>query len=85
MDLLIRPIKPEDAPLIEQLFDTLSFSSIYQRFFHPMKALPQAMLVRFTQIDYDREIAIVGHRSKRFRGADACRRTNHRRRRSPKR
>jgi acetyltransferase len=59
LDLFIRPIKPEDAPLIEDLFDRLSPSSIYHRFFRPLKSLPHDMLVRFTQIDYDREIALV--------------------------
>ena len=58
-ELLIRPIKPEDAPLLEDLFDRLSKTSIYHRFFSPMKSLPHPMLVRFTQIDYDREVAMV--------------------------
>jgi len=58
-DLSIRPIRPEDAPLLAQLFDTLSPRSIYYRFFSPMKQLSHAMLARFTQIDYDREIALV--------------------------
>jgi acetyltransferase len=57
--LTIRPIKPEDAPLLEDLFEKLSPSTIYQRFFSPMKSLPHSMLVRFTQIDYDREMALV--------------------------
>jgi acetyltransferase len=59
LDLCIRPIKPEDAPLLEDLFDQLSPTSIYHRFFAPLNALPHDMLVRFTQIDYDREIALV--------------------------
>jgi acetyltransferase len=58
-DLLIRPIRPEDAPLLVLLFETLSAQSIYFRFFSPMKALSPDMLARFTQIDYDREIAMV--------------------------
>ena len=57
--LLVRPIRPEDAPLLEDLFNTLSPRSIYTRFFTPLKRLPQHMLARFTQIDYDREIAMV--------------------------
>ncbi len=58
-DLLIRPIRPEDAPLVVELFNTLSPQSIYFRFFSPLKTLPHHMLARFTQIDYDREIALV--------------------------
>ncbi|MDZ7831266.1 MAG: bifunctional acetate--CoA ligase family protein/GNAT family N-acetyltransferase [Desulfobacterales bacterium] len=57
--LLIRPIRPEDASLLTELFEKLSKQSIYYRFFSPMKKLPQNMLARFTQIDYDREIALV--------------------------
>ena len=58
-ELFIRPIRPEDAPLLVQLFESLSQQSIYFRFFSPLKMLPSHMLVRFTQIDYDREIALV--------------------------
>jgi acetyltransferase len=42
-----------------ELFDTLSPTSIYYRFFGPLKALPLYMLVRFTQVDYDREIDLI--------------------------
>jgi acetyltransferase len=55
----VRPIRPEDAPLLTELFDSLSPRSIYFRFFAPLKQLPHKMLARFTQIDYDREIALV--------------------------
>jgi acetyltransferase len=58
-ELLIRPIRPEDAPLLLDLFDTLSPQSVYYRFFSPMRQLSHTMLARFTQIDYDREIALV--------------------------
>lgn len=57
--LFIRPIKPEDALLYVDFFRTLSPTSIYYRFFGALKALPNSMLSRFTQIDYDREIALV--------------------------
>jgi acetyltransferase len=57
--LFVRPVKPEDAPLFRELFAVLSPTSIYYRFFTPVKELSPAMLARFTQIDYDREIALV--------------------------
>jgi len=57
--ILVRPIKPEDAPLFVQLFHRLSPTSIYYRFFSALKELSPQMLARFTQIDYDREIALV--------------------------
>lgn len=57
--IFIRPVKPEDAPLFVELFKVLSPTSIYYRFFSPLKSLSPEMLARFTQIDYDREIALV--------------------------
>lgn len=58
-ELLIRPIRPEDAPLLLSLYESLSPHSIYMRFFTPLRSFQHSMLVRFTQIDYDREIALV--------------------------
>jgi len=57
--VFIRPIKPEDAPLLTDLFENLSPESRYHRFFSPMKSLSRDMLIRLTQIDYDRQIALV--------------------------
>lgn len=57
--VFIRPVKPEDAPLFTALFKTLSPTTIYYRFFSAIKELNPRMLARFTQIDYDREIALV--------------------------
>ncbi|MGD8769948.1 MAG: bifunctional acetate--CoA ligase family protein/GNAT family N-acetyltransferase [Desulfobacterales bacterium] len=59
LPIFVRPIRPEDAPLLINLFDTLSPTSIYYRFFGHLKSLPHSMLVRFTQVDYDREIDLV--------------------------
>ncbi len=55
----VRPIRPEDALLLSDMFHALSPMSVYYRFFGPMRELPPSMLARFTQIDYDREIAMV--------------------------
>jgi acetyltransferase len=59
LSIFIRPIKPEDAPLLVDHFKTLSRTSIYYRYFSPLKELPHSMLVRFTQVDYDRSIDLV--------------------------
>jgi acetyltransferase len=59
LGVFIRPIKPEDGPAFLELFHTLSPTSVYYRFFSPLKGLSPSMLARFTQIDYDREIALV--------------------------
>ncbi len=55
----IRPIRPEDAEREQQFFIGLSDESKYYRFMDTIRELTQTMLVRFTQIDYDREMALV--------------------------
>lgn len=58
-EALIRPIRPEDASAVSHLMDELSEESKYFRFMYRVSTLTTAMLVRFTQIDYDREMALV--------------------------
>jgi len=57
--LPVRPIRPEDAALEARFFDALSERSRYQRFMQYLPSLPPSMLARFTQLDYDRELALV--------------------------
>jgi acetyltransferase len=57
--VLLRPIRPEDEPLILELFNTFSKETIVYRFFHVIKVTTHEQLVRYTQIDYEREIAII--------------------------
>jgi acetyltransferase len=56
---LLRPIRPEDGPLIEALVDRMDAEDRRMRFFAPVKQLSRAQLARLTQIDYDREMAFV--------------------------
>lgn len=55
----IRPIRPEDAVLEREFVNGLSERSRYLRFMYPLKAITPQMLSRFTQIDYDREMALI--------------------------
>ena len=55
----IRPIRPEDAELEQEFVKAMSDESRYYRFMDTLRELTQTMLVRFTQIDYDREMALV--------------------------
>jgi acetyltransferase len=55
----VRPIRPEDAALERRFFDGLSERSRYHRFMQHLPELPPRMLARFTQLDYDRELALV--------------------------
>jgi acetyltransferase len=58
-DVVIRPIRPEDAELEQAFVRGLSEEAKYFRFMDSLQELTQNMLVRFTQIDYDREMALV--------------------------
>lgn len=60
--VLIRPIRPEDEPLMRQYHATLSEQSVYLRYFHLMKLsqrVAHERLVRICFVDYDREMALV--------------------------
>jgi acetyltransferase len=57
--LLIRPIKPEDEPRFQKIFASLSPQEVRMRFLHPMQTLSHSQAARLTQIDYDREMALV--------------------------
>lgn len=57
--LVIRPIRPEDAQSERNFVRDLSDQAKKFRFMHALNELSPAMLARFTQIDYDREMALV--------------------------
>ena len=57
--VLLRPIRPEDAQAERRFVSRLSPQTMYNRFHVPLRELTTERLVRFTQIDYDREIAFV--------------------------
>jgi acetyltransferase len=62
-EIVIRPIRPEDEPLMVKFHETLSEESVYFRYFH-MVALKQRTahdrLLRICFIDYDRDMVLVG-------------------------
>ncbi len=58
-EVTLRPIKPEDEPLELEFVRGLSTETSRFRFFQIIKDLPHEALVRFCNIDYDREMAIV--------------------------
>jgi len=58
----IRPIRPEDEPLLIRLHQELSDRSVYLRYFQPLKLSQRTAHERLTRIcfiDYDREMALV--------------------------
>jgi acetyltransferase len=60
--LLLRPIRPEDAPAHTAFFAALTPEDVRLRMFVRMRELTPAQLARFTQIDYDREMAFIATR-----------------------
>jgi acetyltransferase len=57
--VLLRPIRPEDEPMEAEMFTTFSAETKRFRFFGPIGETTHEMLIRYTQIDYDREMAII--------------------------
>ena len=57
--LRVRPIRPVDAPLIVRFFQGLSGRSRYQRFMQHLQQLPPRLLLQFTNVDYERSLALV--------------------------
>lgn len=55
----IRPIRAEDAMLEVEFLQGLSSESRYQRFLYELDELTDEMLAEFTQIDYQREMALI--------------------------
>jgi acetyltransferase len=64
-EVTIRPIRPEDEPLLVQFHKTLSEESVYFRYFHLIKLSQRVAHERLTRIcfiDYNREMALVAER-----------------------
>jgi len=57
--VVIRPIRPEDGVLERDFVNSLSERSRYLRFMYALREITPQMLSRFTQIDYDREMALI--------------------------
>jgi acetyltransferase len=64
-EAVIRPIRPEDEPMMVRFHSTLSERSVYLRYFHLMnlsQRVAHERLTRICFIDYDREMALVAER-----------------------
>ena len=57
--VVLRPIRPEDEPLEAEMFTHFSKETQRFRFFTLIKDITHQLLIRYTQIDYDREMAII--------------------------
>ncbi len=54
-----RPIRATDEEAIREFFYSLSSTSVYHRFFQPVKSLPHSRVMPLVSIDYDKDMAIV--------------------------
>ena len=61
--LLLRPVRPEDGPAHLRFFDALTPDDVRYRMFVRIRELNPSQLARFTQIDYDREMAFIATRT----------------------
>ena len=55
----IRPIKPEDEPLLHEAVAAMSERTVYFRFFSPLKRIPDALAHRLAVVDYNDRFALV--------------------------
>ncbi|KAA1055648.1 bifunctional acetate--CoA ligase family protein/GNAT family N-acetyltransferase [Azospirillum argentinense] len=56
---LVRPILPEDEPLVHHMVANQTQEDLRLRFFAPLKRLSHQAAARLTQMDYDREMGLV--------------------------
>lgn len=57
--VLLRPIRPEDEPQHSAFFKAMGPEDVRLRFFGLVREFPHSQLARYTQIDYDREMAFI--------------------------
>jgi acetyltransferase len=57
--LTLRPLRPDDEPLLRDLFAHMNPEDQRLRFFAPMRELSHSLAARLSQIDYDREMALM--------------------------
>lgn len=57
--VFVRPIRPEDEPLVHELLRHVTVHDLRLRFFAPMKEFTHEFIARLTQLDYARAMAFV--------------------------
>ncbi|NLE94756.1 MAG: GNAT family N-acetyltransferase [Dehalococcoidia bacterium] len=59
LEIVLRPVKISDEPLVKDFFYSLSDQSLYRRFMSVRKDMPHERLQEFVVIDYTKEIVIL--------------------------
>jgi acetyltransferase len=57
--IALRPIRPGDEPVLQDLFAHMSLEDVRLRFFAPMRELSNALAARLSDLEYGREMALV--------------------------
>jgi acetyltransferase len=57
--LRVRPLRPEDEPMLHDLAAHMSHEDLRLRFFTPVRGLTHSVAARLSQLDYDRELALL--------------------------
>jgi acetyltransferase len=68
--ILLRPIRPEDRRAHEAFLSRIEPDDMHARFFRAVRELPPSEIARYTQIDYDREMAFVAVQPRAGDGGD---------------
>jgi acyl-CoA hydrolase/GNAT superfamily N-acetyltransferase len=59
LEILLRPVKISDEPLLKDFFYSLSDNSLYRRFISVRKDMPHERLQQFVAIDYTQQLVIL--------------------------
>jgi len=59
LEVLVRPIRPDDEPLMREMFYEFSERTVYLRYHAAIKAMPHNKLQVFCNVDYDTEMALI--------------------------
>jgi acetyltransferase len=60
--LRMRPLRPEDEPMLQDLAAHMSQKDLRLRFFTPVRGLTHTIAARLSQLDYDRELGLLAER-----------------------
>jgi acetyltransferase len=69
----LRPIRPDDQPLIEDIASHMNTEDLRRRFFMPVQELSHQLAAQLSQIDHDRAMAVVARTGDGATGLGAAR------------
>jgi len=58
-EVFVRPIRPDDEPLMKDMFYSFSEKTVYLRYHGVLRSMPHNKLQVFCNVDYDTEMALI--------------------------